>query len=731
MYYTNHALVLAILYEKINTKESLNNKKNLLDNLVKIQPRENMIKTFRHHYYSYNDAYASYYHNPWTLDFVESRKYHFDNLKLAQKSNDTYLFTNVYTNLGWLYSSVKNDSAVYYLNAGFESTSAFTSKARNRNLLAMHYLKNKNPKMALETVDIALNYSLSSNEKEKLPSAKILLEKTIDRDVTLWTLVNKANALMQLYESDKQLVSHITKALKLLKTADAFIDEINTKDFETNSKFYWRKEASDIYSKIVLCSKILNNPQETIYATEKGRALLLTETILNNQSKNDIPEHISLRENYLKSEINALSYQLEIQENDILQKTLFQSKNNYDVFIDSVRTEYPWFKTVNKSSEIYDIKGIQEALFEDQVVLWYSLSANTDYINKASTVLLSKNDIKIEVIENQERLMELVGQYSTLVSKPLETNNDIKSFKEIAHDLYTMLIPENFRNTLKDKHAIIITEGNLQNIPFGSLISLENSDNYLIYDTKISYAYSMSSLLHGQQLNRGAKNTLIGFAPISFESEDLPELSYSNNEINNIKKSISGDFYTHNEARSSTFLNKSSDYKIIHLATHADASSNPWIGFSNKKLSLHELYTYSNNADLVTLSACNTSKGEQAKGEGILSLARGFFHSGANSVIASLWNINDKQTSQIVTTFYENLKAGQSKVNALHNAKITYLKNNTLAEASPYYWSSLVLIGDTESITFGNTLSLKNILLFIAISVLAFIVGRIIYKKVR
>ena len=72
---------------------------------------------------------------------------------------------------------------------------------------------------------------------------------------------------------------------------------------------------------------------------------------------------------------------------------------------------------------------------------------------------------------------------------------------------------------------------------------------------------------------------------------------------------------------------------------------------------------------IFVLSACNTSLGNIKEGEGVFSLARGFFYSGANSVVSSLWNVNDKSTSQIISSFYENLEKGKSKSSALRLAK--------------------------------------------------------------
>ena len=105
------------------------------------------------------------------------------------------------------------------------------------------------------------------------------------------------------------------------------------------------------------------------------------------------------------------------------------------------------------------------------------------------------------------------------------------------------------------------------------------------------------------------------------------------------------------------------NYKIIHLSTHANAndSISPWIAFKNEKLYLNELYTTKNQAELVVLNACNSSIGQLNNGEGVFSLARGFFYSGANSVISSLWNVNDKSNAEITLSFYQHLKKGKSK----------------------------------------------------------------------
>lgn len=218
----------------------------------------------------------------------------------------------------------------------------------------------------------------------------------------------------------------------------------------------------------------------------------------------------------------------------------------------------------------------------------------------------------------------------------------------------------------------------------------------------------------------------MSFAPVNFNNPKLTSLNNTLKETNNIGNLINGTQYIYKQASKVNFFDSSSHSKIIHLATHANSSQTPTIYFTKDSLKLHELYTFKNNADLVVLSACETNLGKIKKGEGTLSLSRGFFHAGTNSVLSSLWSVNDKATSFIMTEFYKNLKDNQSKTEALNNAKRAYLKKYSLTEQSPYYWASFVLIGDTQPVFNSNLW----IYIYSAISLLTLLVIFIFFKKI-
>ena len=109
---------------------------------------------------------------------------------------------------------------------------------------------------------------------------------------------------------------------------------------------------------------------------------------------------------------------------------------------------------------------------------------------------------------------------------------------------------------------------------------------------------------------------------------------------------------------------------------------------------------------MVVLSSCNTGTGQLYSGEGILSLARGFIYSGSESVIMSMWEIEDKSGTKIVEMFYDNLKKGYPKSVALKKARTTFLNNADQLRSHPYYWSALVVYGDDTPLYYSNSLAI-------------------------
>jgi CHAT domain-containing protein len=190
----------------------------------------------------------------------------------------------------------------------------------------------------------------------------------------------------------------------------------------------------------------------------------------------------------------------------------------------------------------------------------------------------------------------------------------------------------------------------------------------------------------------------------------IPRLPFTRQEANQILALASGnssfkavDF---NANRASALSSELSQYRYLHFATHGYLDSER-AGLSALVLSLvdeqgrqqdgflraHELYNLNLPAELVVLSACQTGLGKQIKGEGMIGLTRGFMHAGAARVVVSLWNVNDKATSELMTRFYQKmLKEQQAPAAALRSAQVEMWKQK--AWQAPNYWAAFVLQGE-------------------------------------
>ena len=104
--------------------------------------------------------------------------------------------------------------------------------------------------------------------------------------------------------------------------------------------------------------------------------------------------------------------------------------------------------------------------------------------------------------------------------------------------------------------------------------------------------------------------------------------------------------------------------------------------------------------DLAVLSACQTALGSRRAGEGLMSLRRAFDVAGAQSVVSSLWTVDDRASADLMTSFYKNfLQLGMGKGEALHQAKLQMLKGNRAdyqGDARPRTWGAFVLSGNWD-----------------------------------
>lgn len=239
--------------------------------------------------------------------------------------------------------------------------------------------------------------------------------------------------------------------------------------------------------------------------------------------------------------------------------------------------------------------------------------------------------------------------------------------------------------------------GVLHYLPFGALRS---DQSFLIddYSIRVEPSAGVLDLIKGRENKTPAGALVLG-------NPDLgkPEfnLNYAQEEALAIAKLMpDAKVLLRGDATRSFVMSQGDRYSLIHFATHGTfdpaAPLNSALLLapdkdSDGRLTVGDLYTLRLDANLVTLSACETALGKVANGDDVVGLTRGFLYAGARSIVASLWTVDDRATADLMTTFYGNL-ATLSRLEALRQAQVKVRERFP----HPFYWAAFQLTGRSE-----------------------------------
>ncbi|MFS8086799.1 MAG: CHAT domain-containing protein, partial [Acidobacteriota bacterium] len=298
------------------------------------------------------------------------------------------------------------------------------------------------------------------------------------------------------------------------------------------------------------------------------------------------------------------------------------------------------------------------------------------------------------------RAADLQVKVETLRDLMLRKNTN--EWKLPAAGLYqTLIAPIEDAGWLRGiKRVYIAPHAILHYLPFAALLkNTGNQSRFLIDDYILAYLPAAAALVYVEKPTRSSRSVL-AMAPAN------PRLQYTQQE----SQSISGLFPAQNKlllgtrATESSFNQLANRYDVIHLATHGFFNKlNPLLSGvvlepdaeEDGRLEVHEILELRLDADLVTLSACDTALGsgyfaEVPAGDDLVGLTRAFLFAGTPSVLASLWEVNDRSAVQLMHGFYDELRKSD-KATAL--AKTQREMRARGIYRHPYYWSAFVLVG--------------------------------------
>ncbi|WP_103069755.1 CHAT domain-containing protein [Aquimarina sediminis] len=683
---------------------------NIKDDLTKIDSTLNVSNLSKYTKHKYKNRLYQIEGNR----LLKTKQYQKANIYFHKVLNglhphDSINLARVHNSIGVSFLHLKKlDSAQLYIQKSISLNHKFTNAYENLGDLHIHNQKFiKSLKEYQKAISLSISHKKQVQFDDLITTAE--LKVAVNKYYLLGHLTQKANCWIQYYHYDNNK-DHLLQALKTFKVADQLVDIIRFESTAYKSKLFWREQGASLYMKAVETCYLLNKPEEAYYFMEKNKALLLLEDITNEQAKENakLPVKIAQREFELKQAIhlseNTLNTAKILSQKNIqsIKEEIYQNKRNHEKFVDSISPIYPEYTASKKKIVILPYsKFTTQYISDKEVVLQYILNKNQGY-----GILTTMNQSMFFEINKTNQLHKDISDMQKQTSQWFSNRTQLNAYHEVSNRVFQKIIPSEVYSLIKEKKLIILPDYTLQQISFDALITSNQSHSYLIKDTEIRYAYSMSYLDQNNQIQRNPKYGFLGFAPITFDSSELSDLPYSEQETSTISTIFSGEKLLKEEATKSNFIDTIQHYKIIHLSTHAGAGdiTGPWIAFKNENISLNEIYATKNQSDMIVLSACKTSVGELKQGEGIMSLARGFFYSGTKSVVSSLWSTNDKSNQELMIDFYKGIEHGETKASALRNAKLNYINSHTGSELSPFYWGSLILIGDNNPISIPSNL---------------------------
>jgi len=487
---------------------------------------------------------------------------------------------------------------------------------------------------------------------------------------------------------------------------------------------------SDVYKGDFALTAHLGHTAEAFRVIETARGRSIADLLRQPQTKQSV---LSDTQKAAEADLNQVQRTLLVSSDSTERKQLMEKVFLDEQFMAARTQPANALQDATLHSKPVDLVKLETVLTPDEVVLEYVLAEPVSFclvIDRKGTNIIALPAGEKEIEQTTTRYLGQIGA--------------AKRDDEDAKKLYNVLLapvpqlPQITRLT-------IVPDAALWNLPVETLRGPDGK--YVLQSHTVSYAPSSTVLFHLRALQRPVQPQMaflgIGAVPYDLEPKDpgtdrgimravsrglydisgahLYDLPQTRQELISASQALGqakqttlllGDQATETNFKSEPL----SQFRIIHFAVHGisvpdfpdrDAlilGRDPQSS-DDGLLQAREIARLSLNADLVTLSACDTATGKSEGEGGITGLAEAFLLAGAKSVVGALWSVDDSATEALMKDFYAHLANGEDKASALRHAKLDYLQQ--MGDRPPVFWAAFTLVGDgSEPITFSSNVQL-------------------------
>jgi CHAT domain-containing protein/tetratricopeptide (TPR) repeat protein len=418
-----------------------------------------------------------------------------------------------------------------------------------------------------------------------------------------------------------------------------------------------------------------------------------------------------IRSSRTPAEMRRLLFELERVE---LELAGFESPRNRKSFQDMALL----------GSKPVPLNFLERELAPDEAILEYVLDEPSSYC-----IEIRRTGSSIHSLEGKRTIEAAVDAVVGAIKRK-------EAFQEKARQLHRLLL--SCSSSAATRRLIVVPDGKLHTMPFAALI--DSDGRYLIESMTIGYAPSgtVLSVVRGNGKTDGLLKPLFALASspdVARKSKDvsttrgffeevgskLGPLPFAKEEVATIGNAAGpGSVLLVDQQASEAELKRQAldRFKIVHIVAHAIVSEKdpersglllqPGSAGEDGLWQPREIRRQRLQADLVTLSACQTAVGKLEGQEGVINLARTFLAAGAGSVAASLWMVDDRSTATLMGKFYTQLSKGKNVSDALRDAQLEMIQDFG-KEFPPYYWAGFSVIGDgTQRTPLGPSAAIKS-----------------------
>jgi CHAT domain-containing protein/Tfp pilus assembly protein PilF len=544
--------------------------------------------------------------------------------------------------------------------------------------------------------DIELEQGKAPAALARFDEAPGLLAGLGEPDIA-WRLAHRRGRALEALTRREQAVEAYKEAVRLIETVRGRLHDERFRAGYIDDKH-------EAYIDLARLLVLLDRQEEAFSYAEKLRA----RTYLDLLSRDRMPrltDEQRRRETELRQRVRRLQRSLE-EELDPTYEPRRQAMERFVVELDEAESDYEEFLSGLRDVDpdlaatwtlaVPDAGTTRSSLPPDSALLEFIVGNRATIVFaltrdglRAHLAPLARKDLRTKV----ELLRELIRR------------RDSDDWRYPAASLSATLIEP----VLSDhrlapvRHLILVPHDVLHYLPF-AVLPRGDRDRALIEDYRLSYLPAAGTLVlaaRGESMADG----LLALAPGS------TRLRHSATEARAVAAALAGTsrVLVGKEATERSFKTLAPDFGTLHLATHNTWNRpNPLLSAlelepgsgEDGRLEVHEILDLELVADLVTLSACETALGTSYRGttpigDDFVGLTRAFLHAGSGAVVASLWEVDDESTLDLMKRFYFRLNESERPAAALAEAQRAMLVDG--GRMDPYRWAAFIVVGGTVS----------------------------------